>query len=175
MSDLQDTKATARSAGDTARALFDAYATRDIDAIVACWAPDGVECSPLGDELKGRDAMRAFFVEFYAAFPDCTAVPVRIVEQGDHAVVHHRMKGTFSGAPFQGLLANGRRWEFDSVDFMHVRDGLIARIDVFFDGMVAARQLGLLPPPDTAGERVMKAMMNARTRVSNRLARRPAG
>lgn len=169
MTDLHDV--STRSAGDTARALFDAYATRDIDAIMACWAPDAMERSPLGDEYVGHEALRAFFTEFYGAFPDCTAVPVRIVEQGDVAVVQHHMKGTFSGRPFQGLLANGKTWEFDSVDVIQVRDGLVARIDVFFDGMVAARQIGLLPPPDTAAERVMKSLMNARTRLARKLER----
>jgi steroid delta-isomerase-like uncharacterized protein len=163
---------TRRSAGDAARALFDAYARRDVDGIMACWAPDGIESSPLRGELAGHAALRAFFVEFYGAFPDCTAVPVRIVEQDDVAVVQHHMEGTFSGGPFDGLDANGRAWEFDSVDVIQVRDGLITRIDVFFDGMTAARQIGLLPPAGTRLEDLMKGALNLRTRLTRRKARR---
>src|SRR5512142_3366422 len=52
------------------RTYFDAVAARDIDAMVACWAPGGIEnIAPVG-ELTAPDGVGTFFTELFAAVPD---------------------------------------------------------------------------------------------------------
>src|SRR2546430_6242091 len=53
-----------------ARNYFDAAAARDVDAMVACWKPGGIESlAPIG-QLSVPEGLHGFFSELFAAVPD---------------------------------------------------------------------------------------------------------
>jgi len=105
----------------------------------------------------------------FAAFPDFLYDVQEMIVSGDRAAVHWRATGTFTGGPFQGVLANGARAEIVGLDLARVEDGLLVENLSYWDDSAVARQLGLLPGQDSVQERAMKAAFNARTRLLTKL------
>jgi ketosteroid isomerase-like protein len=62
-----------------ARATFDAVARKDPGGIVALGAPGYVDDFVAIGEFRGRDAVRDFFRELFAACPDLEMTVVRVV------------------------------------------------------------------------------------------------
>jgi hydroxyacylglutathione hydrolase len=152
-----------------ARAYFDAVAARDVDAMIACWAPGGIEnIAPIG-QLSAPDGVRSFFTELFAAVPDQKFEVLDVVAARNQAAVRWRAIGTFCGAPFQGVEPTGSRIELEGIDLLTVVDGLIQRNDAYYDGTQFARQIGMLPPRDSVAERGMTNAFNARTRITRSL------
>ena len=162
------TQAHVRTPEEVARATFDSVARRDPDAIVANNADDCVDDFVAIGVFRGKAEIRAFFVELFAAFPDFEMFVDRIVADDESAAVQWHATATFSGAPFQGVRATGRRVEIKGVDVMVVRDGLIQRNAIYYDGASFGRQIGLLPPQGSAADRAMLGAFNAKTRLLRR-------
>ena len=152
-----------------ARTYFDAVAARDLDAMVACWAPGGIDnVAPIG-ELSVPDGMREFFKELFAAVPDMKFEVLDVVAARNQAAVRWHASGTFCGGPFQGVEPTDAHVELEGIDMLTVEDGLIQRNDAYYDGTQFARQIGLLPPRDSTAERGMTNAFNVRTRVTRSL------
>jgi steroid delta-isomerase-like uncharacterized protein len=148
-----------------ARSYFDALAARDPEAIVAHWHEEGVdEVVPIGVK-RGQGEIERFFREVFAAVPDLETNVTRIVAGEKQAAVEWRMRGTFDGAPFQGIEPTGRPIELRGLDMLEIEDGKISRITGYFDGAEYARQIGMLPPQDSGAERAMTSVFNAVTKV----------
>lgn len=161
----------AKTPGDVARAIFDAVAARDPEGIVRFGAPDEVaDFVPVG-EFHGPDEVRRFFVEVFAAFPDFDMRVDRIVSDERTAVVQWHATGTFTGAPFLGILSTGRGLAFKGVDVFEIEDGLVRRATVYYDGATMARQIGVLPRQDSIGDRALLAAFNLRTRATKLIKR----
>jgi steroid delta-isomerase-like uncharacterized protein len=137
--------AATRTPADAARAAFDAVSRKDPDGIVATGAPGYVDDFVAIGEIRGHDAVRAFFRELFAAFPDFTMTVDRIVADDTTAVVQWHAAGRFTGGPFQGITATGRQVEIRGVDVMEIADGLVQHNTIYYDGATFARQIGLLP------------------------------
>ena len=152
-----------------ARTYFDAVAARDLDAMVACWAPGGIDnVAPIG-ELSVPDGMREFFTELFAAIPDMKFEVLDVVAARNQAAVRWHASGTFCGGPFQGVEPTDAHVDLEGIDMLTVEDGLIRRNDAYYDGTQFARQIGLLPPRDSTAERGMTNAFNVRTRVTRSL------
>jgi glyoxylase-like metal-dependent hydrolase (beta-lactamase superfamily II)/predicted ester cyclase len=152
-----------------ARSYFDALAARDVGAMVAHWVPGGIEnIAPIG-QLSVPEGMRAFFTELFEALPDQRLEVLDVVAARNQAAVRWRMVGTFCGGSFQGVEPTGARVELEGLDLLTIKDGLIERNDAYYDGTQFARQIGLLPPRDSAAERGMTNAFNARTRLTRSL------
>ena len=148
-----------------ARSYFAAVANRDTRAMVEHWSEDGVDdLVPVGP-LRGHDEIAAFFRELFAAVPDLETTVTRVVAGERQAAVEWRMTGHFSGAPFQGVDATGRRVEMRGLDLLEIEDGAIVANTAYYDGMSFARQIGLMPAQDSSAENAMKSAFNATTRL----------
>jgi len=165
----------AADARSVATTYFDALARRDVDAAVACWAPDGVDNFIGQTTAEGPDEVRAFFTELFAAIPDFAFAVESMTVEDDRAAVRWHATGTFSGeTPFQGIAPTGQRVVLTGLDLVLVRDGRIVHNDAFSDGLGLARQLGMLPPAGSRGDQGMLRAFNTKTRASRRLAGTPA-
>ena len=157
--------AKSRAVEEHARSYFQALADRDAEAMASHWSEEGIDdIVPLA-VLRGRDQVRRFFGELFAAMPDSEATVQRVVADDRHAAVEWRMAGTFSGGPFQGIEPNGRHVELRGLDLLEVEDGRILRNTAYYDGAAFARQVGMLPPPGSGAERAMKGAFNAATKL----------
>jgi predicted ester cyclase len=165
--------ARVRSRTEIARALNSALNAHDPDGIVAQMHPDAsFHFIPIGT-YTGREDVRAFFAELHAAIPD-----VHLAIEADHEVgdvVTHQWSasGTFNGASsFQGIKPTGRRVQFRGVDVMEFEGDLLRRNTIYYDGLLFARQIGLLPRQGSAGDRGLLRLFNTVTRFKGLFRRR---
>jgi glyoxylase-like metal-dependent hydrolase (beta-lactamase superfamily II)/predicted ester cyclase len=155
------------------RSYFAAVAARDVEAMISHWVPGGVGRMVGDRDLPVPDGYREYFGQLFRAFPDLDLRIVDLHIDGEHATVHWRTRGTFSGEAWEGIEPNGARIEVDGVDLLTVRDGKVAALDAFVNFLDYARQLGLLPPTGSATEKRMNSLMNARTRLGRGIAADP--
>jgi steroid delta-isomerase-like uncharacterized protein len=152
------------------RSYFDAIARRDPRAMGEHWSDDGLNDIVPIRVLRGSAETVSFFTEVFAAFPDLETTVTRVVAGEREAAVEWRMTGHFTGAPFQGLDANGKRIDMRGLDLFQVEDGKLVGNTAYYDGMEFARQLGLMPAQDSSAEQAMKNAFNAATRVRRAVA-----
>lgn len=162
------TAAGVRTPLEVARAVFDAVARREPDGIVEFGEVGYVDDFVAVGEFRGHDAIRDFFRQVFAAFPDFQMTVDRIVADDSSAVVQWHLAGTFSGGPFQGVQPTGKRVELRGVDVMEIATGLIQRNTVYYDGASFARQIGLLPAEGSRADRALITFFNATTKLRRR-------
>lgn len=154
---------------EVAGEIFDALGNRDLGAALALVADDSVDDFVAIGEVRGRVAIRRFFEELLAAFPDFKITVGRIVADDTAAVVEWRVTGSFSGGPFQRVEPTGRQVEIRGVDVMEIAGGLVRHNTIYYDGASFARQIGMLPRARSMADRAMVSAFNAVTRVRHRL------
>lgn len=120
---------------------------RDLQLMDDLFAVDMIEHEDFGGG-NGRDGLRAFFVDLFAAFPDYQMSVDDLIAEGDKVVARVRSSATHSG-PFLGNAPTGRRFEVAGIDIMRFEAEQVVEhwgvTDVF--GMTS--QLGLAVPVDT--------------------------
>ncbi|MBW2530717.1 MAG: ester cyclase [Deltaproteobacteria bacterium] len=151
-------------------ALFD---RQDFVTARTYWKDSSVDhFLALGRSASGPDDLEAFFRSMHAAMPDLSMDIESVVVSANRAVVQWRLRGTFDGAPFEGIEATGRRVDLRGCDcFVWDEEGLVDENTVYYDGAAFARQIGLLPQQDSAGDRAILGGFNLLTRVRKRLLR----
>src|SRR4051795_10994822 len=162
------TRADVRSPAEVAQAAFDAVNAHDIDGIVANNTENCVDNFVAVGTFRGHAEIRGMFAELFGGAPDFTITVDRIVADDTTAVVQWHAAGTFTGTPFQGIHATGRRAEILGADVMEISDGLIHHNTIYYDGAGFARQIGLLPAQGSRADRAMLAAFNAKTKVLHR-------
>ncbi|MGP4115076.1 ester cyclase [Streptomyces sp. 4N509B] len=167
----ESTTATARQAATAVvRRLYDAYNAHDLDAVLACWRPGGIELVPPFGEKKVPDELRAHLAGFFAAFPDARVELLSLLADDDGGVATQiRLSGTFSGRRFEGMRANGRPWSTRMAEIFVTEDGLITRMDAYMDSVDLARQIGLMPAEGSPAETVMRGVFNLRSALRQAL------
>lgn len=163
---------TTRSPAQVATAIFDALRRHALDEVAELDHPDVVADFVAIGEYRGVPAVRAFFEELFAAFPDFDIEVVQLTADEERAVVQWRSTGTFTGAPFQGIHATGRAIELRGCDVMRVEDGRVVANTIYYDGLGFARQIGMLPREGSPGDKAMTLAFNTSTDVRARLHRR---
>ena len=144
---------------------------RDVDAMVACWAPGAID-SIVGDQdLVAPEGVRSYFSEIFGAFPDFTFAVQSTVTEGDRCAVLWRATGTFAGpGTFQGLNPNGARIDVTGCDVVQVQDGLLHGNLAHIPQLAIARQIGLVPLVGSQSERGLNAVFNQRTKATRAFA-----
>ena len=159
---------------EVARTFFEALSKRDLDTAMKFNTDDAVDDFVAIGEFRGRLAIRRFFDELLAAFPDFDIAVDRIVGDDSAAVVQWHVAGTFSGGKFQGIEPTGKRVQIRGVDVMEFAEGRYVHNTIYYDGASFARQIGMLPRSGSVTEKGMLAAFNATTRLRQRRNRRRA-
>ncbi len=165
-----------RAIEKVAESYFQAVSDHDPDAMASHWHADGVaDLVPIGP-VRGPGGVRSFFAELFAAVPDLQFEVTRMIVDSQGASAEWRMRGKFDGQAFQGVESTGRRLDLRGCDCLVVDEGgLITSNTAYYDGAAFARQVGMLPPQDSAPDRVMRAGFNTVTRLRSAAARRRGG
>jgi steroid delta-isomerase-like uncharacterized protein len=159
---------------EVARTIFEALSKRDLDTAMKFNTDDAVDDFVAIGEFRGRLAIRRFFDELLAAFPDFDIAVDRIVGDDSAAVVQWHAAGTFSGGKFQGIEPTGKRVQIRGVDVMEFAEGRYVHNTIYYDGASFARQIGTLPRAGSVTEKATLAAFNATTRLRQRRNRRRA-
>ena len=146
---------------------FAALARRDVEAMASLWAADGEEHISGQVDAIGPGGVREYFTEFFASFPDFALEVRSTISEGERSAVHWTAVGTHLGSLW-GVEPTGARVNFEGIDLLEVRDGLIVRNDAVADTLSIARQLGLVPAGGSAAEHRLFSAFNAKTRVERR-------
>ncbi len=123
---------------ETVRALYDAYSSRDVEALLGTLHDDEFEIYqseslPWGGTYKGRDGMMEF-VKNITTHIDSVVVVEELFEAGDHVIMIGRSRGT--------IKATGEPFEVRLVDVCRLRDGKLVSVDIFLDTPAILEALG---------------------------------
>ena len=146
------------------RWAFEMLNQHDVSPLKQFWTADSVERFP-DRTCHGAEEIAAYFENAMAAIPDFHMEIIALAEQGEDVFVHWHLTGTHRG-PLMGIEPTGKKLAIDGMDHFVVRDGNVISNFVIFDQMQYALQLGMLPPPDSRGDRVFKGVFNARTKLA---------
>ena len=137
--------------GDELQAFIDRYNAawnaHDVEAIVSMHTEDSVfENHVTGDAYVGREAIAKAISGIFSVFPDLTFETRRAYVRDDLVVQEWTARGTHEGAMTRSGIEvppTGRKVDYKGMDVIPIRDGLVARKDVYSDSVTLLRQLGL--------------------------------
>jgi steroid delta-isomerase-like uncharacterized protein len=155
-----------------AERYVEAWNSRDADQIEPLVTPDVVWLDPaLPEPARGVHEVKDFMRRSWVAFPDLrlSSGPMWLEPHGESMTWAWRMQGTHRGAiDPPGFAATGRRIDVDGVDVWDLADGRLERYRAYYDMATLARQIGAMPPPGSAGERVGVVLQRAQARFARR-------
>ena len=97
-----------------ARAYFERVTKGDVEGILSLFANDATIINPMTGEqgIRGKEALRAFYLNLTSSLVDYHAGPTDIIIDGDKLVAPLHLEGkTKNGAPI--VMNNLNFWTFD--------------------------------------------------------------
>jgi len=124
-----------------------AWNSHDVDAIVGMHTDDSIfENHTTGDVNVGREAIGAAIQGIFTVFPDLEFETRRQYLRDDLVIQEWTARGTHLGKMTRAGLEvepTGKNVEYRGMDVIPISDDLVARKDVYSDGVTLLRQLGL--------------------------------
>jgi steroid delta-isomerase-like uncharacterized protein len=167
--DTQGKPPAGASNGDLVRWAFGKINEHDIEPLKEFWTPETSERFP-DKTATGSEEIAAYFEEVFAAITDFRLEIQALAEDGEDVFVRWHMTGRHTG-PFTGIEGTGKEVSIDGIDHFVIRDDKVISNFVVFDRVQFGQQLGMMPPDDSRGDKAMKAMFNAKTKVAAKLSR----
>ena len=127
----------------------------DFEATLRTFAHPRYELIATGDTHDGEEAVRRYYAETRAAFPDQRNRLLALHQAEDTAIAEFILEGTHEGS-FRGLPATGRPFTCQMTaifEFAPGTDRLVCE-RVYFDAGTILRQLGIAHDPLTLRGRV---------------------
>jgi steroid delta-isomerase-like uncharacterized protein len=119
-----------------------AFNRQDVEALVACFTPDGTYVDTFFGAHRGAAALRAMFERMFREGRDYSWVMDTVVETRDAAAA----EWTFGYVATDAIPRSaGRRVAFRGMSVFELNGGRIARYREYFDEGVALLQLGFTP------------------------------
>lgn len=124
-----------------------AWNDHDVETILSLHTEDSVfENHTTGDLNVGKDAIGSAIRGIFTVFPDLTFETRRQYIRDDLVVQEWTARGTHLGKMNRAGLEvepTGKKVEYRGIDVVPIERGLVARKDVYSDGVTLLRQLGL--------------------------------
>ena len=130
---------------------IDAWATLDVDGIVAAFAEDGVhEDTALNVTFVGREEIRGHYEPLRSQFTDPSGAITNVIVGGDGAAVEWVFTGTYTGAYPGFPPGSGEEVVIRGTMIAELADGQIQRARQYYDVFGILLQLGAVPAPGAA-------------------------
>ena len=142
---------------------------QDLDAALAAFTENCWYSVPgLGVELRGKDQIRRWYEDLFAAIPDFRNSEERYWEADGQIFFAAFMEGTHAGT-WHGWPATGRSFKSPMLVRIPIApDGLMEAEIVYFDSADLFMQLGILPHQGSTQERVLQAVHRLRMRLARK-------
>jgi len=129
------------------RRLLETSVASDQTALKELLAPDFVAHLPSGP--ANREVFLQHNAVFNMAFSGVQLTVKDLIAEGDKVVARTTWRGTHTG-DFQGLSPTGKQIAISAFISERFKDGKTVEHWSLFDQLGLMRQLGLVPPPQTA-------------------------
>jgi len=152
---------------------FEAWNGQDAEALAEMCSEDLVLDDPaLPEALHGRAGVRSFAADTFRAFPDVRLQPLESPcssRRGGGAWLPYRMSGTMDGfwRPLD-IAPTGAAIAIRGVTEWGFRDGLLIVWDTIYDNLDLARQMGIVPPQGSRGDRLFSRLQHVQARGRRR-------
>ena len=124
-----------------------AWNDHDVDTIVSMHTDDSVfENHTTGDLNVGKEEIARAISGIFTVFPDLEFETRRQYIREDLVVQEWTARATHGGKIVRSGIEvepTGRTVEYRGLDVIPIKDGLVARKDVYSDGVTLLRQIGL--------------------------------
>ena len=124
-----------------------AWNEHDVETILSLHTENSVfENHTTGDLNVGKEAIGNAIRGIFTVFPDLTFETRRQYIRTDLVIQEWTARGTHLGTMNRAGLAvepTGKKVEYRGMDVIPIESGLVARKDVYSDGVTLLRQLGL--------------------------------
>ena len=120
-----------------------AWQRHDVPSLMSNHAEDGEVESPVGGNVKGREAIQRIYDGWFSSFPDVEYSTEHLLIDGSRAAQFVRMKGNQCG-DFCGLGPTGKPFEVCCAFLFFFEAGKIAREVRIYDFTGMLVQLGVL-------------------------------
>jgi len=159
----------------TVREHMDSENRHDFDATIATMAHPRYELIPTGDVYDGEEAVRAYFAETRAGFPDQRNRLLALFHGEDTVVAEFILEGTHAGT-LRGLPPTGKPFTCQMMAAFVFEAGgdRIVCERVYFNPGTILQQLGLASDPLSVRGRVETALAHPLT-IVGAFARRAFG
>lgn len=130
---------------DVVRKYVDAFANRDVEGCVESFGSDGTYRDPGTPQPLSRGDIKEHFAALFVGFPDSTCETVALDSIAENRAVWRWIVRATNTGSFRGAVPTGRPVVLPGCEFIEVRDGLIHRVEGYFDRLTFLAQLGLAP------------------------------
>lgn len=156
--------------------FLDAWNAHDVDKVLSFLTEDVVWIEPgVAQPVFGKDAVRKSLENTFTAFPDLHWPKEDIrVYAGDNplfAATSWTSVGSMQGRMAPGFAPTGKRMRMTGACLYEIRDGLIARHTILYDGVTAMQQLGLMPADSSLMMKAQTLLQNADVAIRGMLKR----
>lgn len=134
--------------------FFDGLDERNMDVFDELIADDittGIYRSGSGEDVTGRNGMKALWEEYWEAFPELTGESTDLIQEDNRVAVFRRETGTHEGE-FRGIEPTGTDITFEYSGFVEVENDEIVHAYFHGDMLNLLEQLGIESPiPNPSG------------------------
>ena len=126
-----------------------AFNSHNVNEVVSFYADDAVESDQaLAADYNGKQEIEKLHHNLFGAFSDAKAEVPSLFAGGDYVVALGKFTGTNNGdMPDMKLKKTGKKVEFSYAEVLQVKDGKIAKVWRFRNGIAMAKQMGMMPEP----------------------------
>lgn len=133
---------------------WNAYFNHDLEGCLATYADDAEVVLPGAPPIKGKEAIRATWQMYMAAFPDEKPTHIRHLVDGNTVVTEWASIATHKGPLMMPtgdtLAATGKKVATSGVTVQEIEGNKVAKQVFYFDNAEFLRQLGLMPAMQAA-------------------------